>query len=192
MTAKLRSLLTFALGVAFVGVGSVCIVFLPPLGLFILPFGVVFLLIGGLTLLFHARGVKLREHHVIENAVGLFFFFFWMILVFSNSRFTWMALVTGMVFLALGCFPWANKLPSYVTLPVGGTLLAVALLARVYVPLVVPISFEGNEGTPFLKHLITYTLGVPGIALIFAGVAALFRRVLFNCTAPLRLKNSTV
>jgi len=87
------------MGVALVGVGSVCIVLRPPLGLFILLFGVVFLVIGGLTLLFHASGVKLRAHHVIVNALGLLFILFAMFLVFGDSPAVPMTLVTGMVFL---------------------------------------------------------------------------------------------
>ena len=185
MARKLPSLLTFVVGVALVGVGSVCIVLRPPLGLFILLFGVVFLVIGGLTLLFHASGVKLRAHHVIENAVGLLFILFAMFLVFDNSPAVPMTLVTGMVFLVLGCFPWAYKLPSYVALAIGGTLLAAAGLAGVYVPLIIGHGFVDGETPGFLIHLINFTLGVPGIVLILAGVARFFRWLLFKTSTQL-------
>jgi hypothetical protein len=168
---QLPSLLTFVVGVALVGVGSVCIVLHPPVGLFILLFGVVFLVIGGLTLLFHASGVKLRVHHVIVNAVGLLFILFAMFLVSGDSPAAPITLVTGMVFLFLGCFLWAYKLPWYVALAVGGTLLAAACLAGVYVPLIIGRGFVDGETPGFLIHLINFTLGMPGIILILAGVA---------------------
>ena len=189
MARKLPSLLTFVVGVALVGVGSVCIVLRPPLGLFILLFGVVFLVIGGLTLLFHASGVKLRAHHVIENAVGLLFILFSGFLGFRDSPATPMILVTGMVFLVLGCFPWAYKLPSYVALAIGGTLLAAACLAGVYVPLIIghnaPYIEDVGEIVGFFIHLINFTLGVPGIVLILAGVARFFRWLLFKTSTQL-------
>ena len=185
MARKLPSLLTFVVGVALVGVGSVCIVLRPPLGLFILLFGVVFLVIGGLTLLFHASGVKLRAHHVIVNAVGLLFILFAMFLVFGDSPAVPMTLVTGMVFLVLGWFPWAYKLPSYVALAIGGTLLAAARLAGVYVPLIIGRGFVDGETPGFLIHLINFTLGVPGIVLILAGVARFFRWLLFKTSTQL-------
>jgi len=185
MARKLPSLLTFVVGVAMVGVGSVCIVLRPPLGLFILPFGVVFLVLGGLTLLFHASGVKLRAHHVIENAVGLLFILFADYLVFSDSLAVPMTLVTGMVFLVLGWFPWAYKLPSYVALAIGGTLLAAACLAGVYVPLIIGRGFVDGEIVGFSIHLTNFTLGVPGIALILAGVARFFRWLLFKTSTQL-------
>ena len=182
---KLPSLLTFV-GVVLVGFGSVCMVLRPPLGLFVLPFGVVFLVIGGLTLLFRARGVKLRAHHVIVSAVGLLFIFFAMILGFSDWTAVPMTLLTGMVFLVLGCFPWAYKLPSYVALAIGGTLLAAACLAGVYVPLFVPFPPAGpDDAAGFLIHLINFTLGMPGIILILAGVASFFRWLLFKTSTQL-------
>ena len=177
---QLPSLLTFGVGVALVGVGSVCIVLRPPLGLFILLFGVAFLVIGGLTLLFHASSVKLRVYHVILKAVGLLLILFAMFLAFGDSPAVLMTLVTGMVFLVLGCFPWAYKLPSYVALAVGGTLLAAACLAKVYVPLIIGRGFVDGEIPGFLIHLINFTLGVPGIVLILAGVARFFRWLLFK------------
>jgi len=185
MARKLPSLLTFVVGVALVVVGMVCIVLRPPLGLFILLFGVVFLVLGGLTLLFHASGVKLRAHHVIVNAVGLLLILFAMYLAFGDSPAIPMILVTGMVFLFLGCFPWAYKLPSYVALAVGGTLLAAACLAGVYVPLIIGRGFVDGETAGFLIHLINFTLGVPGIVLILAGVARFFRWLLFKTSTQL-------
>ncbi len=182
---QLPSLLTFRVGVALIGVGSVCIVLRPPLGLFILLFGVVFLVIGGLTLLFHASGVKLRVYHVIANAVGLLFILFAMFLAFGDSPVIPMTLVTGIVFLFLGCFPCAYKLPSYVALAVGGILLAAACLAGVYVPLIIGRGFVDGETTGFLIHLINFTLGVPGIVLILAGVARFFRWLLFKTRTQL-------
>jgi N-acetylneuraminic acid mutarotase len=182
---KLPSFLTFV-GVVLVGFGSVCMVLRPPLGLFVLPFGVVLLVIGGLTLLFRDRGVKLQAYHVIVSAVGLLFIFFAMILVSSNSPAVSMTLVTGMVFLVLGCFSWAYKLPSYVALAIGGTLLAAAYLAGVYVPLFVPFPPAGpDDAAGFLIHLINFTLGMPGIILILAGVASFFRWLLFKTSTQL-------
>ncbi|MHC4676573.1 MAG: kelch repeat-containing protein [Planctomycetota bacterium] len=184
---KLPSIFTF-LGVALVGIGSVCIILRPPLGLFVLPFGVVFLVIGGLTLLFRDRGVELRAHHVIASAVGLLFILFAMILVFDDSPAVSMTLVTGMVFLVLGSFPWAYKLPSYVALAIGGTLLAAARLAGVYVPLIIGRGFVDGEIHGFLIHLINFTLGVPGIILILAGIVSFFRWLLFKTST--RLENA--
>ncbi len=186
MAGKLPSLLTFVVGVALVGVGMVCIVLHPLLVLFFLVFGVVFLVIGGLTLLFHASGVKLRAHHVIENAVGLLFILFSGFLGFRDSPATPMILVTGMVFLVLGCFPWAYKLPSYVALAIGGTLLAAAGLARVYVPLIIGRGFGDGETHAFFTALINITIGVPGIVLILAGVARFFRWLLFKTSTQLK------
>ena len=181
---KLPSFFT-SVGVVLVGFGSVCMVLRPTLGLFALPFGVVLLVIGGLTLLFRARGVKLRAHHVILSAVGLLFILFAMILVFDDSPAVPMTLVTGMVFLFLGYFPWAYKLPSHVALAIGGILLAAARLAGVYVPLIIGSGFVDGEIPGFLINLISFTLGVPGIILILAGVASLIRWLLFKTSTQL-------
>lgn len=185
---QLPSLLTFLVGVALVGVGSVCIVLRPPLGLFILLFGVVIFVIGGLPLIFHESGVKLRARHLILNAAGLLFILFAMYLVFSDSTAVLMTLVTGIVFLFLGCFPWAYKLPSYMALAAGGTLLAAACLAGVYVPLIIGRGFVDGETSGFLIHLINFTLGVPGIVLILAGVARFIQWLLFKTST--RLENA--
>lgn len=162
------SLITFFVGVALFGFGSVAIA-LAPIGIFFLVFGVVFSLIGGLTFLFRKRGAELRPHHVVENAVGLLFIFFFLLRGFyPASRADLILLGTGIVLLVLGCFPWAYKLPSYVALLVGGTLLVVALAADVSVPLI----FIGGvgEGPRVFANTVHLTLGVPGIILILAGV----------------------
>jgi hypothetical protein len=165
---------------ALVGLGGMCIVLRPPLGLVILLFGVVFLAIGGLTLLFFTSGVKLRAHHVILNALGLLLILFAMFLAFGDSPAVAITLVTGIVLLILGCFPWAYKLPSYVALAIGGMMLAAAYLAGVYVPLIVSPEFVGDETPEFLIHLTNFTLGVPGTVLILAGITRFFRYLLFK------------
>jgi len=134
---------------------------------------------------FKLSNSKLRAHHVIVNAVGLLFILFAMFLVFGDSPAVPMILVTGMVFLFLGCFPWAYKLPSYVALAVGGTLIAAACLAGLYVPLIIGRGFVDGETPGFLIHLINFTLGVPGIVLILAGVARFFRWLLFKTSTQL-------
>lgn len=180
MRGQLPSLLTFIIGVALAVVGSVCIIFHPPLGLFILVFGVVFFVIGGLTLLFHASGVKLRAYHVIVNAAGLLFILFAMFLVFDDSPAVLIILMTGIFFLVIGYFPWAYKLPSYMALAIGGMLFAAACLAGVYVPLIIGHGFVDGEIPGFLIHLANFMLGVPGVVLILSGVASFFRWFLFQ------------
>ena len=53
-------LLTFVVGVVLIYVGGVCADLLPRVGLFILLFGVVFLLIGGWILLFYLTGIGIE------------------------------------------------------------------------------------------------------------------------------------
>ena len=182
---QLPSLLTLAAGLALAGAGSVGIVLRPPLGVFILLFGVVFLVIGGLTVLFHGSGVKLRAHQVIVNMLGLLLILLAMFLAFGDSPAVPITLLTGIVFLILGCFPWSYKLPWYVALAIGGMLLAAACLAGVYVPLIIGRDFVDGETPGFLIHLTNFTLGVPGIVLIIAGVARLFQRLLFKTSTDL-------
>ena len=180
MRGRLPSLLTFLIGVVLAVVSSVCIFLHPPLGLFFLLFSVIFLVIGGFTLLLHESGEKLRVYHVIVNALGLLFILFAMLLVFDDSPAVPMILMTGIFFLILGCFPWAYKLPSYMALAIGGTLLAAACLAGVYVPLIIGRGFVDGEIPGFLIHLANFMLGVPGIVLILAGIVSFFRWLIFK------------
>jgi len=70
-------------------------------------------------------------------------------------------------------------------LAIGGMLLATACLAGVYVPLIIGRGFVDGETPGFLIHLINFTLGVPGIVLILAGVARFFRWLLFKTSTQL-------
>ena len=186
--SQLPSLLTFIAGAALFIMGSVCVFFRPPVGLFILLFGVFFLVIGGLTLLFSGSGVKLRVHHAILNTVGFLLIFFAMLLVFGDSSAVLIILVAGIIFLVFGCFPWSYKLPCFVSLFIGGILLAGACLAGLSVPLIIGSDFEDGEIHGFLIHLINFTLGTPGVVLISASLARFFRGLLFN--KKTRLENT--
>lgn len=188
-------LLTFTAGVAMVVVGGVCAAkygHIPSgwdpryatlkmcltYGLLALPFGVVFSVLGGLTLLFHASDVKLRKHQIIITIVGLIFILFAMFLWGYNSSTTPVTLVVGTIIFAIGCFPWAYRLPSYVSLIAGVVFLSAAWLAGAYVPLIIRYKFAGDETPAFIIHQINFTFGVFGIALILAGAARFFRFLL--------------
>lgn len=96
----------------------------------------------------------------------------WLLLGFDSPA-TGIALVTGMILLLLGCFPWACKLPWYVPSIIGGMLLVAAYFAYVYIPLIVGNKFEGYEDMPgALVNLIYFTVGIPGVVLMLAGVAS--------------------
>lgn len=107
--------------------------------------------------------------------LGLMLLFFAMILWGFNSPLTVIVLLAGMASLLLGCFLWAHKLPWHAALIIGGIMFAAAWFAAVYVPLIV--SYKGEDMPGFVIHLLNVTLGVPGIALILAGIANLFRRL---------------
>lgn len=200
---QLLSLLTFAAGVTLIGVSGVFIFSRQPLGFFILIFGIFFFVIGGLPLLFYSRGVKLRTYHVILNIVGLLLILFSMFLFQCDYSDTWIPVWIGMLLLTIGCFPSAYKLPSYIALAFGVTLLIAACIASVYISYRqhMPSDFEteileSHDGVtyyemnihPFwsvkklelLKFLILSTLGVYGFVLILASVASLFRLLLFK------------
>lgn len=189
------SVLTFVAGVAMIVVGGMCAAgygLIPSgwnpnygdlkmclmYGLLALPFGVVFSVLGGLTLLFHASDVKLRKHQIIITIVGLIFILFAMFLWGYNSSTTPVTLVVGTIIFAIGCFPWAYRLPSYVSLIVGVMFLGAAWLAGAYVPLIIRYKFAGDETPAFITHQINFTFGVFGIVLAFAGVARFFRWLL--------------
>ena len=105
--------------------------------------------------------------------LGLMLLFFAMILWGFNSPLTVPALLAGMALLFLGGFLWAHKLPWQAALMIGGIMFAAAWFAAVYVPLFV--SYKGEDMPGFVIHLLNVTLGVPGIALILAGFANVFR-----------------
>ncbi|VGO15837.1 hypothetical protein PDESU_04424 [Pontiella desulfatans] len=105
--------------------------------------------------------------------LGLMLLFFAMLLWGFDSPLTGSALLAGMVFLLIGGFVWARKLPWQVALAIGGTTFAAACFAEAYVPLIV--SYQGEDMPGFLIHLLNFTLGVPGIAIMLAAVVNIFR-----------------
>ncbi len=101
---------------------------------------------------------------------GFFFILTAMFLLGFDSPATGIALVAGIILLFLGCFRWACKLLWYVPLMIGGMLLVAAYFAGVYIPLIVSDRSEDMPGA--LINLVYFTLGVPGIVLMVAGVAS--------------------
>lgn len=162
-----RARATFVVGVALFALGGVSVAFYP-IGILFIVSGVLFSVLGGLTLVFQARGAELRAHHVVTNAVGLAILIVYLVRGFyPSSPVDPLLLVTGIVFLVLGCFPWAYRLPWYMAGAAGGTLTAAALSADVNVPLVMG---RAGEISPFFVNTITLTLGVPGVVVLLAGV----------------------
>ena len=116
-------------------------------------------------------GATLRVHHVIETAVGLLLILFCQFLVYSSGLAALLALAAGTVLLILGFFKWARKLPSLVAVTIGGTVLAVGLSARIYVPVYVAFPPAGPDDVAgLLIHLINLTLGIPGAILVTASL----------------------
>lgn len=101
---------------------------------------------------------------------GLLLILIAMFLWGCDSPVTGIALLAGIVLLFIGCFSWARKLRWYVALAIGGLLLTTAWLASIYIPQIVIDRVVGDERNGFLVHLIFFELGVPGIALILAGL----------------------
>jgi len=108
-------------------------------------------------------------------AAGGVLIFIAMILWGHDSPLTLVALLAGIILLFIGCFSWARKLRWYVALAIGGIMLATVRLAGIYIPQIIVDRVVGDERNEFLVHLILFELGVPGIALILAGFANVFR-----------------
>jgi hypothetical protein len=153
----------------------------------LLPLGFVLLVIGLLKRAYADGGsVILRPLHQAGIVGGLF------LLWIGISAILLPVMALGAVMLVLGCLPWAFKLPSYVTLPLGAVLVGIACSSNAYVPvLFVPSPPAGpDDAAGALKGIHAFSIGLPGVVFMLSGLASVVMNRIHGANKPFRDSNT--